>query len=302
MNIFRKAHYLPVLLFVLTVLEPSAISNKIHVRTGINPSRIQSDTLFFDDFNGSNLNRSNWNVVVTGFTVNNEQEAYVDSDSTIYIVHGNKADGAKHGALVIQARYRPGYITPQGHKFDFISGRINTRNKVEFKYGTISARMKLPEGSGFWPAFWALGNGRWPDTGEIDIMENVGVKDWTSVALHGPNYYGETPLVNKYYFPKNTDVTHWHIYTVSWSPNRLLFRIDGRLIYRVTRPMVEHFGRWAFDNHKFLILNLALGGGYPEKINGVKKPYPGIPETTVNTIKSGHGKVLIDWVLVTRNK
>ncbi len=131
-------------------------------------------------------------------------------------------------------------------------------------------------------------------------MENVGDADWTSVALHGPGYFGETPLVNKAYFPDGNDITAWHVYSVDWSPSELVFRIDGTLIYRATRPMIEHYGRWAFDNPKFLILNFALGGAYPIKTNGAKTPYPGLPEAAVEQIKAGQAKMLIDWVRVTK--
>ncbi|MGE5499337.1 MAG: family 16 glycosylhydrolase [Syntrophothermus sp.] len=260
----------------------------------------QQDTLFFDNFSGDNLDRSKWNVRITGFTVNNEQQAYVDSQSTIHIAKGNEAEGASDGALVIEAQYRQGFTTPEGKKFDFISGRMDTRGKHEFTNGTFSAKMKLPAGTGFWPAFWLLGTGRWPDTGEIDIMENVGEADWTSVALHGPGYSGETPLVNKVYSPAGNDVTQWHVYSVDWTQEGLIFRVDGNMIYRATRPMVEHYGRWSYDNPKYIILNLALGGAYPVKTNGVKSPYPGIPESTVNLIKESKAKVLVDWVCVTK--
>src|SRR5688572_20545513 len=82
--------------------------------------------VFFDDFSGASLDRSKWNVIITGFTVNNEQQAYVDSSSTIYTVNGAKAEGAKNGALVIEPVYSPGFTTPEGKKFDFISGRIDS--------------------------------------------------------------------------------------------------------------------------------------------------------------------------------
>lgn len=263
-------------------------------------SKQNTDTLFFDDFSGSALDRDHWNVIVTGFTVNNEQQAYVDSSATLYTVQGKEAQGAKNGALVLEAAYYQGYKTPEGKTFDFISGRINSRNKVMFTYGTAAARIKLPPGSGLWPAFWALGDGQWPDVGEIDIMEYVGETDWTGVALHGPGYSGETPLVNKAYFTDDHDATAWHVYAVDWTSEGFNFRIDGKLVYRATRPMVEHYGRWAFDTPKFLILNLALGGAYPVKTNGVDAPYPGIPASTVRLIKNGKAKVLVDWVLVTR--
>jgi hypothetical protein len=131
-------------------------------------------------------------------------------------------------------------------------------------------------------------------------MENVGEPDWTGVALHGPGYSGETPLVNKNYFPRDNDVTAWHVYSVDWTSDCLLFKVDGELIYRVTRPMVEQFGPWVYDNRKFIILNCALGGAYPAKINGVQSPYLGLPESTIQRIKDDDAKVLIDWVRVTR--
>jgi beta-glucanase (GH16 family) len=258
-------------------------------------------TVFFDDFSGPELDRTKWNVIVTGRTVNNEQQAYVDSTDAIYIAQGAEAQGAENGALVIKAVYQPGFTTPQGRKFDFLSGRIDTRGKFEFAHGTAAARMKLPAGPGYWPAFWALGNGRWPDTGEIDIMENVGEPDWTSVALHGRGYSGETPLVNKFFLPEKSDITAWHVYSVDWTTESLVFKIDGQTTYRATRPMVEHYGAWAYGNPKYLILNLALGGIYPLKTNGAKEPYPGIPASTVQLIKDGKAKVLVDWVRVTKD-
>jgi beta-glucanase (GH16 family) len=254
--------------------------------------------IFFEDFSAAGLDRSKWNVI-TGFHVNNEQQAYVDS--TVVLYTSKSVDGAKNGALIIEPVYRPGYKTSKG-TFDFISGRIDSKGKVEFTYGTASARIKMTEGSGLWPAFWALGNGQWPDCGEIDIMEYVGEADWTSVALHGPGYSGETPLVNKYFFRKGFDATQWHIYSVEWTSDGFNFYVDNDLIYRATRTMVEHYGRWAYDNPKYLILNFALGGAYPEKTNGVKQPYPGIPESTLKLIKDRKAKFIVDWVKVSQTE
>ena len=260
----------------------------------------EKELVFFDDFSGPSLDRTKWNVRVTGGTVNNEQQAYVDSALTISFVRGSE-EGAANGALVLQPHYSPGFTTKEGKKFDFISGRIDSRNKVEFMYGRASARIKLTEGPGLWPAWWILGKGRWPESGEIDVLEYVGEKDWASAAVHGPGYSGETPFVDRLYFPPSNDVTNWHVYTVEWTPDTLLFLYDDIPMFRVTRPMVEHFGKWTFDNEKFMILNFALGGAYPVKINGVKEPYFGMPASTVELIKNKKSKMLIDWVKVTKN-
>jgi beta-glucanase (GH16 family) len=158
--------------------------------------------------------------------------------------------------------------------------------------------MKLAAGAGLWPAFWALGDGRWPDTGEIDVMENVGDPSWTSAALHGPKYFGDTPLVKRYTLPKK-DVTAWHVYAVDWTPASLVFTIDGTPIYSVTKAMVEHYGPWAFDNPKHLIVNLALGGNYPEGVHKTDSKYRGLPQSTVDAIKADRVETLVDWVRVT---
>ena len=247
-------------------------------------------------FNAGELDRKTWNVVGMDFWVNNEQQAYVDSPETIQFT--DEVEGADGGALVLRPVYKPGVDTKKDRKADFISGRINSRGKADFTYGRVEARIKMPDAEGVWPAFWMLGNGRWPDTGEIDIMEYVGEKDWTGVALHGPGYSGETPIVNKFFFDEGTDATGWHVYAIEWTKDAILFEVDGRLTYRASRPMVERYGEWRFDTPKFLILNFALGGAYPYKTNMIEKPYNGMPQSTVDQIKAGEVAMYVDWVRV----
>lgn len=138
-----------------------------------------SEILLLDDFSGAELDRSVWNVVVTGPVFNDEQQAYIDSPDTVHIADAADHDGATgRGCLVLQPRFRPGTPSTDSTQFDFISGRIDTRDRFAFRYGSVAARIKLPAGRGVWPAFWALGDGAWPDTGEIDVTEYVGEADW----------------------------------------------------------------------------------------------------------------------------
>jgi beta-glucanase (GH16 family) len=253
--------------------------------------------IFFDDFSGPTLDRSRWNSIVTGRTVNNEQQAYIDSPDVFTFVDGT-AEGATNGALAIRPRFREGFTTPEGRRFDFVSGRAESIGKFEFMHGTASARIKLTVGAGLWPAFWILGTGRWPATGEIDVMEHVGEPDWTSVAIHGPGYSGNTPLVHRARMESGDGPANWHVYGVDWTSESLIFTIDGREIYRATRADVEKYGNWAFDNDKYLILNLALGGNYPRSVNKAEEPYPGLPASTVDLIKQGKAQFLVDWVRV----
>lgn len=261
---------------------------------------MQGEVIFFDDFSAPELDRSKWNVVLMPKPYNREQQAYVDSAETLYVANGEEALDASAGVLVLHPRFKPNFEAAEDRVVDFTSSRINTKGKVEFTYGTAAARIKLTEGSGIWPAFWLLGNGRWPATGEIDIMEYVGETDWIGVALHGPGYSGKNAFVNQAYFTDKADVTHWHIYSVEWSKEQIVFKVDGRKVYRATRTMVERRGEWAYDTPKFLILNVALGGDYPVKSNDIKLPYLGIPESTVQRIQDNQSKMLVDWVRVTQ--
>ena len=255
------------------------------------------ETIFADEFSGRALDRTRW-TVYTGPVYNDELEAYVDDSSTIAIVHGAEAAGATDGALRMQARRRPGGASAAGGA-EFISGRLHGR--VPFRYGTAGARMKLPAGAGLWPAFWLLGGGDWPATGEIDVMENVGDPSWVSAALHGPGYSGDTPLVHRDTLPASLDATAWHEYAVTWTADSVVFRVDGRPVYRVTRAEVARHGPpGALDSTKFVILNLAVGGGYPAAVNGVRAPRLGLPPSTVARIEAGEARVLVDWVRVTR--
>ena len=96
-----------------------------------------------DEFDGTELNRNNWNVEVNGNGGgNNELQYYVDNTKNLEV---------SNGTLKIHA-LRENY----GNK-SYTSGRINSKGKQEFKYGKIEARMKLPRFSGIWPAFWTLG-------------------------------------------------------------------------------------------------------------------------------------------------
>ena len=100
------------------------------------PRQAAERAIFFDDFSGPSLDRSHWNVIVTGRTVNDEQQAYVDSTDVLSF---------RDGALVIQPRFRQGFKTPEGRIFDFICSAIPSVFSVSSKLTPAAAP---PAGSG----------------------------------------------------------------------------------------------------------------------------------------------------------
>lgn len=122
--------------------------------------------VFQDDFDAPELNRADWNVELhePGW-VNQEWQRYVDSPENIFL---------KDGKLVI----RPVKTIAEDGGASYTSGRVCTRGKHEFTYGIFEARLKVPAGKGYLPAFWLLADEDifepWPFCGEIDIMEVMG--------------------------------------------------------------------------------------------------------------------------------
>ena len=218
-----------------------------------------------DDFNGTELSRNDWNVELhePGW-VNQEWQEYIDSDENIYVKDGN---------LVIQA-----VKTTKDGKDYYTSGRVNTQNKHDFKYGRFEARAKVPSGKGFLPAFWMMPTdegfyGQWPKCGEIDIMEVLG--DNTKTA-HGTLHFGEPHTQRQgTYRLKNGDFSsEYHVFACEWEPGEIRFYVDDVLYFTENDWFTKRngFGEVAYpapyDQPFYMILNVAVGGswvGYPDE-------------------------------------
>ena len=243
-----------------------------------------------DDFNGTTLNTANW-AYDNNVHVNGEAEQYASNNVTV-----------SGGVLKLTAKKEV------NNGYQFTSGRIFTKGLKNWKYGKFVARMMLPVGEGYWPAFWMMGEDidtvGWPGTGETDIMENIGYANWVSGALHGPGYWGAGSIGGQHIMPNGGTIAAWHDYSVEWDPTFIKWYIDGTLMRTVTRADVNANGsEWTYDNNKFILLNLALGGEYPAGYNGCTGsplpagcPFFGIKQATVDNIVAGQGVVQVDYV------
>ena len=161
--------------------------------------------------------------------------------------------------------------------FNYTSSRLRTKGRVSTTYGYIEARMKLPAGSGMWPAFWMLPetnyqNRGWPTSGEIDIMEARGrVLNMYGSTLHSANQNGyDVYHGDEYQLDDNNNITQWHCYGCEWLEDKFNFYLDGELwftcganLYQNNNTNYTAFGTSAPFNKDFhILLNLAVGGNY----------------------------------------
>ncbi|WP_432169187.1 RICIN domain-containing protein [Streptomyces sp. 1222.5] len=220
-----------------------------------------SDT--FDGPAGSGVDGSKW-TLETGDNVNNHERQYYTSGTKNAALDGQ-------GHLVITARKE----NPAGYQCwygscQYTSARLNTAGKFTAQYGHVEARMKIPRGQGMWPAFWMLGTPvNWPDSGEIDVMENVGFEpSAVHGTIHGPGYSGSGGIGAGYSLPNGQAFADaFHTFAVDWAPDSITWSVDGNVYQR--RTPADLGGRtWVFDKPFFLILNLAVGGYWPGDPDG----------------------------------
>lgn len=173
------------------------------------------------------------------------------------------------GRLIIEAhaeRLDPHRFPDWGGQ-DYTSARLLTRGKANWTYGYFEARAKLPCGVGTWPAIWTLAdkeNMKWPDDGEIDIMEHVGYDPGVvhqTIHTKAFNHVLGTHKAGQLKVPDACDA--FHLYQLHWTPERLRMGIDGRQVFTVERS--EDPAEWPFDGPQYLILNLAIGGAWGGK-------------------------------------
>jgi len=207
-----------------------------------------------DEFDGTDINDSNWTHEIGGNGWgNNELQYYTDRDTNSYL---------QNGYLVIQA------LKENYSSWNYTSARLKTQGKVFFKYGKILARIKLPYGQGIWPAFWMMGENissvGWPSCGETDIMEMIGGGDRENTVYGTAHWADENGLHvqygDNYTLSSGTFADNYHLFSVIWDDQSIKWYVDNHLYNELditSAPLSE------FHNNFFILLNVAVGGNWP---------------------------------------
>jgi beta-glucanase (GH16 family) len=194
--------------------------------------------------------------------------------------HGNGINGYGHkalqfydprnavlngkGQLVLTAQKKRNGQTCWNGPCQYVSGRVDTRDLFAHGYGRFVARMKLPTGTGLWPAFWMQTvDKRRSKYAEIDVVETIGNEpnrvQGFAHASHGRVAAGSLLL-------KKPLSAGYHNYSVEWSPKGIVWRVDGRKY-----ASLKKYKGWTFNKKMFLILNLQVGGEWPGPPNAATR-------------------------------
>lgn len=171
----------------------------------------------------------------------------------------------------------------------FTSGRVNTISKVSFKYGILTARIKMPQTfKGLWPAFWTMGNdyltSDWPACGELDIVEmgmaggldsQEHAQSFANGALHyGTAWNDHQQVSGAGVAPFNIQDGNYHVFRCEWDEESIVcyvdngvpstINVDGEV---VANPGYQEFKYFEVPNDKgnyfkhfnYYLFNLAVG-------------------------------------------
>ena len=197
-------------------------------------------------------------------------------DYISYQAENNALDGLGNLVLTAKRAGASSYTCSSGSACTWTSGKLLTKDRVSFKYGKIEARIKVPAGSGAFPAFWMLGQdidkNPWPGTGELDIMEASGGNPkvlWMTAHLPGSVCVPYCDGLNHAQKPDLNTITHteslannFHTYGIEWQPDYIRWTFDGVKKVEVRKSDLSCTDCWEFNKEMFLILNLSMNPNF----------------------------------------
>jgi beta-glucanase (GH16 family) len=254
-------------------------------------------TVWTENFSGpagAGVDTRYWQYDVgQGTSGTGEIEEYTSSVANIHL------DG--NGALDITALKQP--------EGGWTSGRIVTKS-ASFAAPvngqlTVSADIEQPDataGPGYWPAFWLLGPGQWPEDGEIDVLEDVDALSEHSGALHCGNLTSlnrdgttgpchEHKGISSGLLPCQGCQVGYHVYSVTIdrrdpSDQQIRWYLDGRQFFAVSESRVGAAAWTTAVDHGFsIIMDLAIGGAYPDSVCGCSAPTAKTPSGGTMSIR-----------------
>jgi beta-glucanase (GH16 family) len=146
----------------------------------------------------------------------------------------------------------------------YLTGGIYSKDKVLFGFGRLEIHAKLNGAKGAWPAFWLLSQDmKWPDGGEIDIMERLNFDSIAYQTVHSHYTYDLKIKEPKHGATGPINPNDFNTYAVELHPDSLVFFINSKRTFAYPRIQTDKEGQYPFNKYKYyLLLDMQLGGSW----------------------------------------
>ena len=251
------------------------------------------DLVWSDEFDGTEVDTNKWNLIDAGGGFGNFELQYYSPENA----------SVENDLLVIEADIQRSDDADLPGNELYSSAKLTTQDLFEFKHGRVDIRAVVAEGKGFWSAGWMLGSNvdaiGWPFSGEVDIFDTIGGElngvPQEGMIVHnaywnteGPNapqpynesYYNQSSWGERRINQTNEGVTfsnQFHVFSVEWDETKIRFFVDG--VYISGKDLALNSGAACaggsglscvgetYNQDFFLILNVAVGGDWPQAPN-----------------------------------
>lgn len=188
------------------------------------------------------------------------------SDWNNYMSHFDSCYAMRNGNLVLRGIVNS---TQQNDTAPYLTGGVYTKDKKLFTGGRVEIRAKLQAAQGAWPAIWMLPNGaKWPDGGEIDIMERLNFDSIAYQTVHSYYTYKLGFKDNPRHGGVNKiDPTGYNIYSVDIYPDSLVFAVNRQHTFTYPRIATDKQGQFPFYQPYYLLIDMQLGGSWVGRVD-----------------------------------
>lgn len=225
--------------------------------------------VWVENFSGSTMDTTYWSKIPRGTS---DWNRHMSDDESLY--------ATRNGKMILYGRVNEGVVPNDTARY--VTGGIYTKGKKTLTYGKVEVKARLHGAQGEWPAIWMLPEeGKWPDGGEIDIMERLNHDEIAYQTVHSHYTYvlkeennpphGATGKINP---------DGYNIYSVEILPDSLVFAINGKRTFVYPKIQTDKKGQYPFGTPYYLLIDMQIEGSWVGKAD--PKDYPVMME--------------IDWV------
>lgn len=252
--------------------------------------------LWSDEFDGDSLDETKWNYDFGAGGWGNRELQYYRPENNI----------VKDGKLAIKSEFQYDEDSEQCVPNSYYSGRINSKGKINVKYGNIQMRAKLPKGQGTFSSGWMLGHKEvWPKCGEIDLFGFNNQSDKCDIvqSLHCKRFNGLAGSLSgkQWNTTIDTATSEYHTYGIKWTPKKIVFTIDGvetgtynPSTYVFDGDGTDNVNIWPFKQPFYFVLNTSIGG----VLGGRTTPKNWTRVSQEGDISKYQDYMYVDWVRV----